>query len=505
MIKISRKVSVIVILSVMVALIIGFGGLMKITQTMSSNYDSNNYSIDVQKEDMKIRMEDYKNQIAEIKEIKGTASEVELLSLEEEERGLQNQLEMLQFAIDNDILIDSNSYRANATYILFSNKEMVNRLSTVSISNLEPNLTEEQKMQKEDALSNISRLEKIIKNKDFEDYISFMNGEINKNIIFSDEEKKIYLESNALRLKYNLTGEVVNGVSNNVNAESMISQIENGKLSLMYDVDYYSQVQKPLTADMRESIKNDIAVTEYKLGKVNVNNTSTGGLVSVVISGMLGLGIFMVVILIMILAGGSVSSEMSTGSIKSLIISPTKRWKIFTAKYFSLLTIGIIAALIAYIFSVIVYGIFFGFNSGESYIYASNGVAHEINFYFYQLARMFTDFIVVVVYMTFALMLSTITRNTAASVAIAIGVYFVGSTANTILMQFTKGDWRKFIPFNNLDFTSKIFSNDSLSQVSNSMSGAVNNSLTFSLIYTSILVICMVYIGLDSFNRRDIK
>jgi len=88
---------------------------------------------------------------------------------------------------------------------------------------------------------------------------------------------------------------------------------------------------------------------------------------------------------------------------------------------------------------------------------------------------------------------------------ISIAVYFVGTTANTILMQFVKGDWLKFIPFNNLNFTKKIFSGSTLSQNVNSMPGAVNNSLTFSLIYTVILLVCMVYVGLDSFNRRDIK
>jgi ABC-2 type transport system permease protein len=220
---------------------------------------------------------------------------------------------------------------------------------------------------------------------------------------------------------------------------------------------------------------------------------------------MLGIGIFMVSILGMILAGGSVSSEISTGSIKSLIISPTKRWKIFAAKGLSLITIGIISVLIAYIFSVIANGVFFGFNTGDPYIYAKNGVAHELNFYVYQFATIFTNFINVLVFMTFAFMLSIITRNTAASVAISIAVLFVGSNANTILMQFTKGEWRKFIPFNNLEFTSKIFPNDELMQVANNMPGVVNNSLTFSLIYVAILLICMGYVGLDSFSRRDIK
>jgi ABC-type transport system involved in multi-copper enzyme maturation permease subunit len=506
MIKISKKVSVIVILAIMVAIIFGFGGLAKF-QVSSNEKNNNNYSTSNKqflKDEMSRQQADMKTKIAEVQKEKDTATGVELINLEAQEKSHQNQLDMLQYAIDKDILLGSNSFRAQATQILFSNKEMVRLLSDIPATNLD----KEQEQQLEEAQSNSSTLQTIIQDKDFKGYISFLNNSINSNTGMSDDEKKIYLGSNEIRSKYNLTGEEDSKIDIG-NANYLIAQIEKGKLSLLKDMDYTnnSQIQKALTPELRESIKNDIAVAEYKLGSKTISITSSNSMdmSDNILPIMLKIGIFMIVILIMILAGGSISSEMSTGSIKSLIISPTKRWKIFTAKFLSLLTIGVIAALLAYIFSIIANGIFFGFNTGSPYIYATNGVAYELNFYIYQLARLFTEFIVVIVYMTFAFMLSIITRNTAASVAITIGTYFVGSSANFILMRFTKGDWRKFIPFNNLDFTSKIFSSDTISQTANGLSDTVNNSLTFSLIYIAILIICMGYVGLDSFNRRDIK
>ncbi|HEY5586123.1 MAG TPA: ABC transporter permease subunit [Ruminiclostridium sp.] len=508
MIKISKKASVIVILAIMVAIIFGFGGLMKY-QDSSNARNNNNYSnnTEFQKEDMNRQIEDVKTQIAEIQKQKSSATGVDLQNLEAQERSLQNQVDMFQYAKDKEITLSSNSFRAQATQRLFSYKEIVSQLNSIPVINL----TEEQKTQLSKAQSDVAALQSVIENKDFKEYISLLNTDINSDTSTSSEEKKIYLESNELRLKYNLTGEV-DGVANmDGNVDNSIYQIENGKRSLLYDLDYTgnSQSPKPLTPELRIKIENDIAVAEYKLEKSNLNNTTTDNMgmdvKSIAMPGMLSIGRFMIVILVMILAGGSISSEMSTGSIKSLIISPTKRWKIFIAKFLSLLTIGVLAALIAYIFSIIANGIFFGFGSGTSYIYATNGVAHELNFYIYHLARLFTDFIVVIVYMTLALMLSIITRNTAASVAISIAVYFVGNTANSILMQFVKGDWIKFIPFNNLNFTAKIFTNDSISQSLLGMTSGTNNSLTFSLIYVAILLVCMGYVGLDSFNRRDIK
>ncbi len=220
-----------------------------------------------------------------------------------------------------------------------------------------------------------------------------------------------------------------------------------------------------------------------------------------VLSNMLSVGIFMLVILVMILAGGSVSSEISTGSIKSLIISPVKRWKIFTAKFLSLLSVGVIAALIIYAFSLLASGLLFGFDFGGTYTFTKNGTEHEMNYYLFKFAALFTDFITVIVFTLFAFMLSILTRNTAASVAISLAVYFVGGQANTLLMMFTSGEWRRFIPFNNMEITSKIFSDTA----QNTLPGQVNNSLTFSLVYLAVLLICMGYTALDSFNRRDIK
>lgn len=506
MIKISKKISVFIIIGIMILGVVGFGALMKVQDSMNSksSINTSNKNIQFQKDDMSRQIDNLKAQIDEIKKKKSSASGVELRKLEAEERNAQNQLDMFQYAKDRDILANSASYRAQAIQTLFGYKLTISELSAVP----EASLSGDQRKELAHAQDYALRLEKVIDNKDFKGFISISDDIIKNNTSLSSDDKKIALESNQLKLKYNQTGEVNGQADTTGGSYTYIYQIENGKRSLLSNLDYTSNPQspKPLTSELRQKVKNEIAVAEYKLEKGITPSSNIGtDIKAIVMPGMLGVGIFMIVILLMILAGGSVSQEISTGSIKSLIISPAKRWKIFVAKVASLLTIGIIAALILYVIAAIANGLFFGFSSGDPYIYASNGAAHELNFYIYQFARIFTDFIAVVVFMVFALMLSVVTRNTAASVGISIAVYFVGNNANAILMRFVDGEWRKFIPFNNLDFTSKIFPNDSLSQAASGMGVAVNNSLAFSLIYVAVLVFCMGYIALDSFNRRDIK
>ncbi len=504
MIKISKKVSVLVMLAIMAVIIFGFGGLVKYQESSYAQNNSNtDYNAQFQREEMNRQLESAKSIIAEIQEKKKSAEGDELQALEAQLEFNRNQADMLQYAIDKDIILYTSSYRSRAAEKLFSYKTDLAQLEKLP----ENELPSDQVQQMSKLRDYVDTLEKVIEKKDFKAFIALLNDEINNNQDIPGEEKKIQIESNELLLKYNITGE--NGSESNYNnANAYINQITNGKLSLLYDVEYNNgtQDQKPLSPEMREKTKNLIAVSEYKLKNLNSGNSDNSANPismdsSTIISTMLSIGIFVVVILVMILAGGSISSEVSTGSIKSLIISPVKRWKIFTAKVLSLLTVGIISALTAYVFSAIAYGIFFGFNTGAPYIYAKNGVAHELDFYMYHLARLGTDFIMVIVFIIFALMLSILTRNTAASVAISIAVFFVGSQANEILMRFVKGEWRKFIPFNNLNITAKVFSDTA----QNTMPWQVNNSLAFSLIYLAVFIICMGYTALDSFNRRDIK
>ena len=151
----------------------------------------------------------------------------------------------------------------------------------------------------------------------------------------------------------------------------------------------------------------------------------------------------------MILAGSAISQELSTGLIKSLVISPTKRCKIYVAKLLSLITVGVFSAAVCYVAGILAYGIFFGTGHISPYIYVSSGRALLMNFYLFTFEKLFVGLIPVLFYLVLALMLSTITRNTATSVGISIGIFFGGNVAYSILTGLLTGAWLKFLPFSN--------------------------------------------------------
>ena len=78
----------------------------------------------------------------------------------------------------------------------------------------------------------------------------------------------------------------------------------------------------------------------------------------------------------------------------------------------------------------------------------------------------FAKTIPVIIFALFAVMLSTVTRNTAASVSFSMALYMGNGIVMLIINQFVKKDWVRFVPFNNLNISEKIFSNStSLAQM----------------------------------------
>ncbi len=111
----------------------------------------------------------------------------------------------------------------------------------------------------------------------------------------------------------------------------------------------------------------------------------------------------------------------------------------------------------------------------------------------------------IAIYMLFALMLSTLTHNTALSVGVSIACYIGSGMVMQIVNMLITADWIKFIPFNNLNLVQRIFENTSTYTMTQSMAASsANVSIVFSLAVLAICSILMIITTFDSFNKRDI-
>ncbi|MCS7460732.1 ABC transporter permease [Paenibacillus doosanensis] len=143
-----------------------------------------------------------------------------------------------------------------------------------------------------------------------------------------------------------------------------------------------------------------------------------------------------------IVAGDSVASEFTWGTIKLLLIRPATRSKILAAKYVSVVLLLVTLLLFLLIVSYFVGLLFFGL---------SGPVAEQDSF-----PRMIQTygikFIDLLMYVTLAFMISAAFRSSSLAIGLSICLMF---TANTIVLVLAslKYTWVKYILFANTDLS----------------------------------------------------
>lgn len=207
-----------------------------------------------------------------------------------------------------------------------------------------------------------------------------------------------------------------------------------------------------------------------------------------------------------IIAANIVSSEHRWGTIKLLLIRPYHRSTILLSKYFSVLLFALITAFFLFIISLLTGTIFFGIESGlnpHAIIYdfsnsVKGQVVSESATYLKYVSLPLTimvdygyHMIILVMMATLALMISTIFKNNALAIGVAIFLMFAG---NSIVLFFGDYSWAKYLLFANLD----------LSQHANNSPFFEGMTLSFSI--TILLIHLMIFIGISwlVFVKRDV-
>ena len=267
----------------------------------------------------------------------------------------------------------------------------------------------------------------------------------------------------------------------------------------------------PLTSSRKEQLESSIAILDYQI--------SHGCLTSRIISRAATArqiaqrsARFVLVIMLVIIAGSSISQEMATGSIKSLIIAPVKRWKIFTAKLLALFTWTIAGSILITAISTVSTGIVFGFSSMPPYYFYSAGTVQSMPNYLFTLLYFLVDNISLFVYLLAAFTISCLTKNTGIAVGVSTGLVLSSGFVSTLRDIFGHQRWIDFLPSSNTNLVSKVFPYMKLSGFIDSndegLFGFGSSSslpLSFSLIYLAVLVFILFLIAYDAFVRSDIQ
>lgn len=281
------------------------------------------------------------------------------------------------------------------------------------------------------------------------------------------------------------------------------------KETLELGVEYDGNTYQFLTDARKKEIEDKVTILEYqlqnnKLASIMSTDVTQANLYTQAFPR------FFLMLLLILVAGSSVSQEMATGSIKSLIIAPVKRWKIFVAKLMSVFTWVIVGSFLITLISTTMYSCLYGSDILQPYYYVSGGEVKTIPFFLFSLLYFLVNNISLFIYILLAFMISCMTKNAGLSVGIT-SVLLVGNTfVNSLILIFGNRTWIDMLPSSNMNLVPLIFQNIILystgtDEVLTLLSGNPTNSLQFSIIYLVVLAGTILLIAYDAFVKKDIQ
>jgi ABC-2 type transport system permease protein len=235
--------------------------------------------------------------------------------------------------------------------------------------------------------------------------------------------------------------------------------------------------------------KKNLALNQYRLDH-DLNPNVDGAWENVIDN----VGIINVITLFtIIVAGGSVASEFSWGTIKLLLIRPVNRSKILLAKYISTFIFALLTLVLLFGLSFLVGALFFGTDTiGMPHLAYQDGKVVEMSMFIHAIQVYGLACVSLLMMVTFAFMVGTIFRNSSLSIGLAIFLMFMGAQVTQLIAS--KFEWAKYILFANMDLTRYI---DGVPLVE-------GMTMTFSIVM--LIVYFVVFNGLtwSIFNKRDV-
>lgn len=153
-----------------------------------------------------------------------------------------------------------------------------------------------------------------------------------------------------------------------------------------------------------------------------------------------------------LIGGGIIAKEFSNGTIKLLLIRPKTRTKLVLSKLFALIIVCFIICTIGVVLNMLTNGILYGFKDFAYPNFTLLSGENGVSFFIIYIGKFFTCFLSIMVACVMAISLSTITKNTAVSVAVPFVIKFASLVLVLYAQDPERMNWvfHTFIPYLNI-------------------------------------------------------
>lgn len=473
LIKIFSKKSMIVIGVIILVIIIGFNVLNKISQNMSNSYSAYSESY-IRYLDEELSNLD-PNKPSDINKYVETKSQKDLAILAKDYKETSWQAEVIGTVI-SPIIEEMNNYE----YIDKNNEAL-----TISKAQYDEMLT---------ALKNNDW--KYFANKEL-DSLNTQIEELNTLIAQDSENDDLKTQLKSLELQK----EVVNlRLDKNINYGSDNYKSIAVQNYRMYMGNYIQSSQgKNLTDEEKSEINGYLEKANlYKYDLYNDTEYQNTATANYTFQNSIGTYIAIIVMVVVIVAGVSISEEFNKGTVKLLLVRPYSRTKILISKLIAVFITMLITTVAILILQFIIGGIVYGFGTYMMNVvqfdFTTNSIV-TLNIFAYLGLIFVCKLPIFILIGTLAFALSTLFLNSPLAVALPILGYMGSDVINMIAISY-KWDWVKYFVTPNWDLSQYLFGGTPM------FSGI---SIEFSITICAIYFVIMLVASIVSFKKRNIK
>lgn len=473
LIKIFSKKSMIVIGVIILVIIIGFNVLNKISQNMSNSYSAYSESY-IQYLDEELAELD-PNKPSDINKYVETKSQKDLATLAKDYKETSWQAEVIGTVI-SPIIEEMNNYE----YIDKNNEAL-----TCSKAKYDGMLT---------ALKNNDW--KYFATKEL-DSLNTQIEELNTLIAQDSENDDLKTQLKSLELQK----EVVNlRLDKNINYGSDNYKSIAVQNYRMYMGNYIQSSQgKNLTDEEKSEINGYLEKANlYKYDLYNDTEYQNTATANYTFQNSIGTYIAIIVMIVVIVAGVSISEEFNKGTVKLLLVRPYSRTKILISKLIAVFITMLITTATILLLQFIIGGIVYGFGTYMMNVvqfdFTTNSIV-TLNIFAYLGLIFICKLPIFILIGTLAFALSTLFLNSPLAVALPILGYMGSDVINMIAISY-KWDWVKYFVTPNWDLSQYLFSGTPM------FSGI---SIEFSITICAIYFVIMLVASIVSFKKRNIK
>ena len=473
LIKIFSKKSMIVIGVIILVIIIGFNVLNKISQNMSNSYSAYSESY-IRYLDEELSNLD-PNKPSDINKYVETKSQKDLAILAKDYKETSWQAEVIGTVI-SPIIEEMNNYE----YIDKNNEAL-----TSSKAKYDEMLT---------ALKNNDW--KYFANKEL-DSLNTQIEELNALIAQDSENDDLKTQLKSLELQK----EVVNlRLDKNINYGSDNYKSIAVQNYRMYMGNYIQSSQgKNLTDEEKSEINGYLEKANlYKYDLYNDTEYQNTATANYTFQNSIGTYIAIIVMVVVIVAGVSISEEFNKGTVKLLLVRPYSRTKILISKLIAVFITMLITTATILLLQFIIGGIVYGFGTYMMNVvqfdFTTNSIV-TLNIFAYLGLIFICKLPIFILIGTLAFALSTLFLNSPLAVALPILGYMGSDVINMIAISY-KWDWVKYFVTPNWDLSQYLFGGTPM------FSGI---SIEFSITICAIYFVIMLVASIVSFKKRNIK